>query len=134
MLGAADLLKLLKDRGVTQAAIGRCLGLPSPRISEMYKGERRLQLDEAKKLVESFGVDEAAISPLSEPVARALAIYAAETLGLQASPEDERVEELAQELRAFSEFAVDPRVRDSVESIQGFLRGLRLAPNRAAGS
>jgi plasmid maintenance system antidote protein VapI len=52
MLSANELLTTLRERGVTNADIQRVLGLPSSRVSEMFTGKRRLQLDEAKKLVE----------------------------------------------------------------------------------
>lgn len=134
MLGANELLGILEAKGVKRADIARVLDLPSPRITEMYKGERRLQLDEAKKLVERFEIEEAALSPLSVPIARLLVLYAAESLGVDVSPDDERVEGLAQEFRAFSEFAADPQARESQEQVQAFFRGLRLAPSRAIGS
>lgn len=135
MLAADELLKLLEDRGVSRADIGRALKLPSSRISEMYKGRRRLHLDEAKKLVETFRIEESApgSEPLSVPIARLLVLYAAERLETPLSPDDRRVEELAQEFRAFSEFATDPRARTSQEAVAAFFRGLRLAPNRTAG-
>lgn len=133
MLAASELLALLEARGITRADIGRVLKLPSSRISEMYNGRRRLQLDEAKKLVEAFRVDESA-EPLSVPIARLLVLYAAEALEAPLSPDDRRVEELARDFRAFSEFATDPRVRSSQEAVAAFFQGLRLAPGRTTES
>lgn len=131
MLGASELLSILDQRGVSRADIGRVLKLPSSRVSEMYSGRRRLQLDEAKKLVEHFGVEES-VNPLTTPIARLLVLHAAEALSLSIEPDDQRVEAIARDFRAFSQFAADPRVRESVETAQGFLQGLRLAPGRTA--
>jgi antitoxin component HigA of HigAB toxin-antitoxin module len=131
MLGADELLKILEQRGVTRAEISRVLNLPSSRVSEMYTGKRRLQLDEAKTLVEKFGIEEG-VNPLSVPIARLLILYGADSLGVPLSPEDPRVEELARDFRAFSMFAADPRVRESTEAVEGFFRGLRLGQDRTA--
>jgi hypothetical protein len=97
----------------------------------MYSGKRRLQLDEAKKLVERFDIEER-INPLSTRVARLLVLHAVMALNLPLDPQDERVEEIARDFRAFSQFAADPRVRESEQSVEAFLQGLRLAPSRTA--
>lgn len=142
MLGAAELLMILERRGVTRADIGRLLDLPSSRVSEMYSAitggkskSRRLQLDEAKKLVEFYrlenGAESPAASPLSELAAKQMAIYAAAHLDAAVDPDDPRVDELARVYRAFAQFAADPRARESEEAILAFLQGYRTAQDQA---
>ena len=129
MLSTAQLLKVLEDKQISQRAIADALGIAPPRVSELYAGRRHLRLDEAKKLVERFGVPESAapsLSPLSLPVARLLILHAAQNLGMALDPEDPRIEELAKDYRAFSAFAADPRVRESADAAGGFLQGMRL--------
>lgn len=127
MLGTTELLQILKERGVSQAKIAKALGVAPPRISEMYKGDRRLLLDEAKKLVEAFGIDDRGdISPVSEPVARLLALHAARKLSVRLAPDDPLVADLARDLRVFSEFAADPQVRGNEDAVAGFFRALEL--------
>ena len=128
MLSAAQLLKLLEERNIPQRAIADALGVAPPRVSELYAGRRRLQLDEAKRLVERFGIPEhpapPVISQLSLPVARLLVLHAAQSLGLEIRPEDMRIEELAKDFRAFSAFAADHRARENADVALGFLQGM----------
>jgi antitoxin component HigA of HigAB toxin-antitoxin module len=132
MIGANELLTILRDRGVKNADIATLLELPSSRVAELYSGRRRLRLDEAKKLVEHYRIEER-ISPLTVPIARQLVLYAADQMGLPLAPDDPRTDELARDFRAFSIFATDPRVRESEEAAAAFFQGLRLAPTRSAG-
>jgi hypothetical protein len=67
MLGTQQLLATLEARGVSQAEMARVLNLPSSRISEMYAGKRQIKLDEAKRLVEAFDLDDANPMPLPMP-------------------------------------------------------------------
>lgn len=129
MLGAKELLAALREKGVRNAEIARVLDLPSSRVAEMFTGRRRLQLDEAKKLVDHFKMEEA-VTPLNGLAARLLVLHAAARLGLPMDPEDQEVEELARDFRAFSRFAADPKVRQTVESFEGFLHGLRSSQER----
>ncbi|WP_267395538.1 MULTISPECIES: S24 family peptidase [unclassified Sphingomonas] len=61
VLSSADLLaalKRLRDEGrTTNAALGRLLDLPSSRIAEIYDGKRKVSVDEAKLIVEEFGLN-----------------------------------------------------------------------------
>lgn len=142
MLSAAEILNALRDRGVSQADICRVLDLKSSRVAEMYNAvdgkpgiHRRLHLDEARKLVEAFGLESAEpVSPLSEQVARLVVLHVAQAFGVQARPDDERVEETALTIRAFSQFAADPAVRDSEEAVTGFFQGFLLAQGRAGAN
>lgn len=136
MLGAREILELLEQREITPAQIARALKLPSSRVAEIFNfafgrpgKPRKLTLEEAKILVEKFDLEER-LSPLSVPTARLLVLYAADALGAPVDPDDPRVEELARDLRAFSQFAADPQVRESESLVEGFFQGLRLAPGR----
>lgn len=131
MLSADELLAALRERGVKNAEIAELLDLPSSRVSELFSGKRRLQLDEAKKLVERYQLEDR-VNPLSLPIARLLVLYGADALDVDIAPDDPRVEELARDFRAFSMFANDPRVRESEEVVQAFFQGLRLAPGRTS--
>lgn len=52
-------LTAVRDSGkVTNADIGRVLGLPSSRIAEVFARTRQIKVDEMKALVEHFGWEE----------------------------------------------------------------------------
>ena len=124
MFSARQLLDTLASRGVTQAEMARALNLPGPRISEMYAGKRQIKLDEGKKLVEAFGIDEApAVPPISEASARLLILHVANQLGLPLMQDDPKVSELTLDFQAFSRFARDHLPAPSPEATTGFLAG-----------
>jgi hypothetical protein len=62
MLNQAQLiaqLDALRKRGkATNAEIGRIIGQPSSRVAEIFGGRRRVQLDEAVKLVKAYDLDD----------------------------------------------------------------------------
>ena len=126
MLDNEQLLARLEEVGVRNVDIEKVLGLPSSRVSEIRTGKRRVQLDEAAKLVKAFGLEIPAgqISPLSLSVARLIVRHVAFELG--ASPSDHDVEELAADLRAFGRFVSDPQVRDSVQAAEAFFQGIQI--------
>ena len=128
MLDTNELLSKLKLIGARNVDIARVLGLPDSRVPEIYSGKRQLKLDEAVKLVRAYELDEQptgdSLSPVSAPIARLLVLHVARELGLD--PRPEVISNLAEDLRAFSELALDRTVRDSVQAVDGFLRGLRL--------
>lgn len=130
MLSSADLLRMLEERKIKRSAIAAVMGIDPAGVTRLYDGDRKLTLDEAKRLVEAFNLNGVASNPLSVPIARLLVLYAADALQARLEPEDPRVEELARDLRAFSMFAADPQVRESTEAVQGFFQGLRLAQDR----
>jgi len=134
MLSSEELLALMERRKIRRADIARALNVDPARVTEMYKGERRIRLDEAARLVEAFGLDatETTLSPLSVPIARLLVLYASRRIGRPLAPDDPLVEDLALDFQAFSEFALDSEVRDSAEAIQGFFQALELAARRRA--
>lgn len=128
VLSTQDILQRLSQRNVKRARIAEAIGLPAPRITEMYKGDRRLYHDEAVKLVEAFGLDDR--PALSEPVARLLVLHTLNQLALPVDPESEQVQELALDFRAFSEFAASPGARENLAALDAFLRG-RASANQA---
>jgi antitoxin component HigA of HigAB toxin-antitoxin module len=133
MLSTSELLSLLSDRGIKKAAIARVLGIDPAGVTRLYSGERGLYLDEARKLVDAFKLPvDSAPPPLTIPIARLLVLHGAEALGAELSPDDPRVQELAQDFRAFSMFATDPRVRESTSAVEGFFQGLRLGVSRSS--
>jgi hypothetical protein len=54
----------------------------------------------------------------------------AEELG--AAPDDSRLEELSEDLRAFSEFVADPKVRRSLEAAESFFQAMRFRRPKVA--
>jgi hypothetical protein len=107
------------------------LKLPQPRITELYKGERRLKLDEAQALVSHYRLQE--VGGLAEPVARLAVLHVAESLGARIPADDPRLEEIALDLKELSEFAARPEVRQEVAQVSGFLAGRKTKlPNSAA--
>lgn len=130
MLNTKELLARLEAINARNVDMARVLGLPDSRIAEIRKGRRALKLDEAAKLVAHYRLDESGISPVSLPVARLVVRHLANSLHVDIS--DTQVGELAADLRAFSSFASDPRVRESLESAQSFLQGLQLGKQARA--
>jgi len=124
MFDTETLLEMLKARGIKNADIARAVGLPSPRITEMFNRTRKINLDEAKRIVEAFRLDEPEQSdPLSEGVARLLALHVANRVGRPLLPEDGTVQELAEDLQAFARFAWHRRTHLTAEATQGFFAG-----------
>ncbi|MGK2287324.1 helix-turn-helix transcriptional regulator [Pedomonas sp. V897] len=92
MLGKAEivaaLIKKVESRETTQKAIAEALGVAPARISELFKGARDLSADEAKLLVEAFGLEDGRSTPhpptLNDEALRAIVsglVEAAETYG-----------------------------------------------------
>jgi hypothetical protein len=130
VLDTDQLLARLEEKGVRNVDIARALGLPDSRVPEIKRKERALKLDEAVKLVRAFGLEQGqTVAPLPPAVSRLVVRYVAESLG--ASPEDEHLADLAEDLRAFSEFVADPKVRRSLEAAESFFQAMRLRRPRA---
>jgi hypothetical protein len=128
MLTTRELLARLTDAGVKNGQIAKCLGVSPSRVTEMFAGTRRINLDEAVKLVAQFDLEEPPsrrASPLPAPIARLVVLYIAAELGaLESNPA--KVEALAQDVRAFAEFVTDPQVRESTEAAELFFQAMRL--------
>jgi hypothetical protein len=125
VLDTDELLSRLDARGVRNIDIARALGLPDSRVPEIRKKTRALKLDEAVKLVRVFSLEqEVPAAPPPDSILRLVVRYVAEQLGVH--PQNGQLEELTQDVRAFSAFVADPRVRRSVEAAEGFFQALRL--------
>lgn len=130
MLGQLEILDMLKDR--PRSELARVLKLPAPRVTELYKGERRLKLDEAQALVSHYRLQE--VGGLSEPVARLAVHHVADSLGAALPADDPRLEEIALDLQELSAFAARPEVRQEVAQLSGFLAGRKTKPQRPASA
>lgn len=120
VLDTKELLERIDARGIRNADIARVLDITPSRVTEIKKGERRLQLDEAAKLDRVFGL-EPGPQPLPPSVVRLVVRYIANELASEtASPS--RLEEIAEDVRAFGEFVADPKVRGSVEAAETFFQ------------
>jgi transcriptional regulator with XRE-family HTH domain len=126
MLGTDQLLGALESRGISQSEIARVLGLPPSRVSEMFGRKRQIKLDEGKKLVEAFGLDEAdPVPPISEQTARLLILHVANRLRAPLPLPEPLLQELALDFQAFSRFARAHLPAPSPEATEGFLAGRR---------
>jgi len=131
VLTTRAILDLLSERGVKRARIAEALGLPAPRITELYKGDRRLYHDEAVRLVSEFDL-EAQRDPLTEPMSRLMAIYAMQQLGVATAPENRQALELAQDFREFARFAANPEYSGNPSALEAFLHGRASTVGKAA--
>jgi hypothetical protein len=124
-----ELLARLRDRGIKNAEIARALNLPPPRITEMFDGARAVKLDEAAKLVAAFDLElepSPRVAPIPAPVAQLIVQHIARELGQPLQSDAPQLKELAEDLRAFSEFVSDPKVRESIDLAMAFFQALRL--------
>lgn len=122
-----ELLARLKAKGIKNVEIARALGLPESRIPEIKKKTRAVKLDEAATLVRAFRLEQTPeAEPLPESVLRLLVRHVARRL--DAPVADALLLDLAKDLRAFSVFAANPKVRGSVEAAEGFFQALQLRP------
>lgn len=126
MLDTDELLARLDQKKIRNIDIARALGLPDSRVPEIRRKERALKLDEGAKLVRAFGLEPALTGvPLPPPILRLAIQYVALELGVPLEANQSQLEELTEDLRAFSEFAVDPNVRRSVDAAEGFFQAMR---------
>lgn len=127
VLTTVELLSRLEEKGVVRADIARTLNVAPSRVTEMFKGERAIKLDEAAKLVSEFDLESEPsqrVSPLPAPVARLMVRYIAVELECQA--EENQVQDIAEDIRAFAEFVTDPAARGSIEMAEAFFHAMRL--------
>jgi transcriptional regulator with XRE-family HTH domain len=130
VLNTGELLARLDEKGVKNADIARALNVSPSRVTEIKKGDRRLQLDEAAKLVATFELEsppgQARVTPLSARVTRLLVEYVALELGCDPVLNQARIDELTKDVRAFAAHVADPKARDSEELAETFFQALRL--------
>lgn len=147
MMDKKQLLDTLKAKGARNVDIARVLGLPDSRIPEIYRSvsdetiapgqkTRDLSYDEGVKLIREFELEiDRPVAPLPASVYRLAVRHIAGAAGLSLA--DKRLAELAEDLRAFSSFVADPKVRQSIDAAEGFFRALqtrRPAPAEGAPS
>jgi hypothetical protein len=131
MLDTDELLARLADKGIRNVDIARVLELPDSRVPEIKRKDRRLTLDEGAKLVRAFELEqENRRTPIPVATLRLIVRYVAEEVGIR--PEDQQVQELSEDLRAFSEFVADPKVFRSMESAEAFFQALRFRRPKSA--
>lgn len=142
MLSKLQLLEALERRGIKNVEIERALGLKSSRVTEIRRAlkpdargkVRDLSYDEGVKLVRAFGLEQdQQASPLQLGVVRLAVRHLARRLNAPLS--EPLLHDLAEDLRAFSQFVANPTVRGSVEAAEGFFHALeyrnREAPEEA---
>ena len=134
MLRQADILTELAARGIKQGEIADALGITRPNANKLFKPAaktgktRSLTFDEGVTLIERFGLDKPDDSPVEAMGVRAARLvvqYVAQQLGVKIDPDDGRVEDLAQDIRAYSEFVATAHVGDNQDRAQGWLDGRR---------
>ena len=136
VLDSKQLLDRLHAQGVKNADIARTLKIDPARVTEMKKGQRRLLLDEAVKLVGAFGLEpDGPAGPLHPAIPRLIARHIARSLGLDKEADDPRMLELVADLQAFSRFVADPQVRESLDAAENFFRAMdaRRPPSETKG-
>lgn len=127
MMDTGELLSAIDARGIRNRDIVRVLGVDPARVTEMRKGKRRILLDEAAKLSREFELEsDPRVVPLPQSVNRLLVRHVAATLGCLPEGDDPRLAELAEDLRAFSVFVTDPKVRQSVDAAETFFQAMTL--------
>jgi hypothetical protein len=125
MLDTDQLLARLDEKKIRNVDIARALGLPDSRVPEIKRKDRKLTLDEGAKLVRAFELEPCRLAPPLPPsIVRLLVRHIA--LELEAPASEDRIEEIAGAVRAFSEFVSDPKHRSSVEAAEAFFQAMRL--------
>ena len=129
VLTTAELLARLTERGIARNEIAKALGVHPSRVTEMFKGDRNIKLDEAAKLVSAFDLESAQsqrVSPLPGPIAKLIVLYVAEELRIDLQRNSALIEALSEDVRAFAEYVTDPRARESIDLAEAFFRAMRL--------
>jgi hypothetical protein len=129
VLTTKELLARLRDRKVKNADIARALSLTPSRVTEMFDGKRALKLDEAVKLSEAFDLEpepSPQVPALPGPVSQLIVQHIARELGRPLAQDAPQLRELSEDLRAFSEFVTDPKVRESIDLAMAFFQAMRL--------
>jgi hypothetical protein len=87
---------------------------------------RELAYDEGVKLARAFlSEPDQRAQPLPLPILRLIVLHVARRLACPPASE-EQLADLAEDLRAFSEYASDPKVRNSADLTEAFFRALEL--------
>jgi hypothetical protein len=127
MLDTDALLEKLDEKKIRNIDIARVLGLPDSRVPEIKQRTRALKLDEAARLVQAFELEpDRGATPLPPSVLRLVVQYVAVRMGVPEGRIHGLSDEVTEDLRAFSEFVSDPKVRRSIEAAEGFFRAMLL--------
>lgn len=127
VLDTDELLLRLKERGVRNVDIARVLGLPDSRVPEIRDRRRALKYDEGVKLVRAFGLEPGReVEPLPPSIIRLSIQYVARRLGVPEARMQPQLDDLTEDLRAFSLFVAEPKVRRSIAMAEGFFRAMLL--------
>ena len=125
MLTTDELLARLEQKKIRNVDIARALGLPDSRVPEIRKKTRKLSLDEGARLAQVFALEQTPpASSLPPSIARLVVRYIATEL--RAAQDEARLEEIAEDVRAFSAFVADPNIRSSVAAAETFFQAMRL--------
>lgn len=127
VLRTADILRLLEEKGVPRTEIAETIKIGKSRVTELYKGERTLKLEEAATLVEKYDLESESapqVQPLPASIYRLACQYVAQELGV--APPPGLLDELALDMRAFVAHVRDPKVRGSIEAAEAFFRAMQL--------
>lgn len=127
VLRTADILRLLEEKGIPRTEIADTIKIGKSRVTELYKGERTLKLEEAATLVEKYDLESESgqqVQPLPASIYRLACQYVAQELGV--APPPGLLDELALDMRAFVAHVRDPKVRGSIEAAEAFFRAMQL--------
>jgi transcriptional regulator with XRE-family HTH domain len=129
VLTTKELLARLRDKKVKNADIARVLNISPSRVTDLFNSDRALKLDEAAKLAGAFDLESAPspqVPPLPGPVAQLIVQHIAQEIGRPLAQDAPQLRELSEDLRAFSEFVTDPKVRESIDLAMRFFQAMRL--------
>ena len=132
MIGTDEILarleSLLEAGKIQKKEIAAALNITPQRISDHFSGDRKLKLDEAQRLVETFGLEDPAelISAIATiPVLKLLVAYAVRELAPGTELDESRIEDIARDVQAFLRYVCDPKVRQNVDLAEGFFLALQ---------
>lgn len=125
MIGTDEILTklhaMLDAKKIKRADIARALKLGPSRITEILDGRRKLKLDEAEVLVETFGLEEPQFNvPTATPILQLAVRHVAQELGCDEQLLAQRSDDLVQDLAAFFRYAANPQVRENIALAEGF--------------
>jgi hypothetical protein len=122
MMGTREILDLVRPLA-TNAELAKILNLPPPRITDLYKGARKLQLEEAKLLIETFNLGAERTQRIVLPAAQLAVMHVAHGLGIN-DPSPAVVEELSKDLLALYACALDPQWAGEIGALAQMLQGI----------
>jgi hypothetical protein len=130
VLDRSELLTRLNEKidakQVRNVDVAKALDLPSSRIPELLRGERKLYYDEGVKLIEAFGLEPSPLGPLPPATVRLVVRHLAEELGVPLQEDDPRLREIVADLQAFARFVANPQVRESIAAAEHFFAAMKV--------